>query len=293
MGGESDPKVVSYSTLTKEQKPVSKKVSGILQQKLGKELEGYEGELTAELSPELLLAREFLKGYEPTRYLPGQERALGELLSGRPSYDIDKDAIDTFIRESVAKPLYMEYEREISPRIREAFAGAGGTFSSRSAEAQARALGDIGQAIAAERGKAGWQAQVLRAQLSEAAKQRQMQAIPLASQLASLPAAGAAMSAEIGGVFQSYEQQALDRAYNEWLRRRAEYSPYMGYALQYLGQPHMALQQIPGSAGIGSSIGAGLGAIAGGLIGSVGGPAGALAGAGIGTTAGAQIGGIF
>lgn len=68
------------------------------------------------------------------------------------------------------------YEEEIQPRISDAFAGRGMTFSTQRARAQSDVLGDISVAGQSELARGVFGNQALEAQLAEGAANRQLQA---------------------------------------------------------------------------------------------------------------------
>ena len=125
------------------------------------------------------------------------------------------------------------YERDIKPRIEEAYAGAGASMSSRRGLALERTLGDtIASAVAQQAQTAP--------QLSEMLWNRRLQGSQLAEQSINAPIEGARNILEIAKPFYDIDAQRSMANYQEWLRTRPENSPYNQLGLSSLGTSQLA-----------------------------------------------------
>lgn len=160
----------------------------------------------------------------------GEYNALGSYLSGKPSYDLSDQTLKDKYEKGVVAPGMATYQREVVPRLNEAFANVGG-ISSRLGTAKQQTLEGM---------QTNWQANLAnmlygneqaRAGLAESAAGRQGQGIGMAE----------GMAASRYG----YAQAPLQAAYSEFLRTSPQNNPYFGLATQALGIPMITQQSTP------------------------------------------------
>ena len=188
-------------------------------------------------------------------------------ISGAPAYGLSEEDTARWMKVAVQAPMLKEFDREIKPRLNEAFAGAGGLFSSRRSDALGRGLGDLNDKYSELLGKAQLDTRTLAAQLAESAANRSL--------------------AVAQGADQAQRQN--------WQMQQPWANPYLNLGLNYIGQNQTLAYQNQGnqSGGFGGAVQGGLGgAYIGSQIGSVVPGIGTGIGAGIGAVAGG-IGGLF
>lgn len=224
-----------------------------------------------------------MQGYSPIAQKESQA-ALRGALSGKSSYDLNPETTRRYLEDSLTRPAMRTYDRDIAPRIKEAFAGSGALYSSRRGQAQARALTDLQTDLTGQYASVAMQNQGLAAQLAENAQSRAMQSIPLGGQMAQQPLTAAAMMANLLNPYQNQANMQAQAQYTEFMRMQPESSPWTAMALEYLNNNQMGTynkQLNPyARAGLGALGGAGAGFAMGGpvgaIIGGVGGAAGAF-----------------
>lgn len=128
--------------------------------------------------------------------------AIGNLLSGEPSLNLDPELREEFFQQAVVRPRLQQLEREILPGIAGRFLPGGQTGAAQAATSQA--VRDVTRDLASIQTGFLRDDERLRAQLSENAFARQLQAVPLSLQdelrQVSVPA-------QIGGITRAIQGQ--------------------------------------------------------------------------------------
>lgn len=222
--------------------------------------------------PEYQKSLELLKGYNPSLFGAQTSSAVASLLSGRPSYSLDPTTTANYYKSNVVAPGIQTYNREIAPRIDEAFAGVQ-AFSSAQGSAKSRALSDLNVGFNQQLSQIQYQNQALQAQLAESARNRQLQGISAAQSLTNQPIAAALGYQQALAPFQQNLQQQGQAQYNEFLRQTPEQNPWLQQAQGYLGQSQSIAYQNPSflSQALGGVLGvSALGQALPGAVGAVG-----------------------
>jgi len=255
--------------------------------KVGQKATEFEGELTAPLTQGLQTLQKLLSSAGDNQFEGDVNSALSRGLSGKPSFDASPEELTKYFREGVEQPMWESFNREVIPRINESFAGLGSVFSSRQADAVRNAAEQQQSDLSGLLGRAQMDNFGMRANLSENAANRQLQTIPMTN----YDLSRGSMFGQLGGMMQDYEQQGLDRLYQDFLRTTTESSPWTQMGMSAAtGMSPMAPPGGGGSGmagGLGSLLGAGLGvasmffpplapvaAVAGPAMGALGGAAG-------------------
>lgn len=279
------PDVKSVPTLTPEQQRVASQLASLLSGQLGLGVAPYTGALAPEVPGALrqsmasvadLLGAPLPVGAPMPQYRPSTfgrevvEPALARVLSGAPAYQVDFEATQRALTAAQA-PALRAFREEILPAVREQFVGTGQFWGTARQQAEAREASRLAEALAAQRAQATLQD--IEAQRQAALEGARMAAGALPAALsytlegamqpfqAGLAAReqawretlgayearlGAARAlAGMAGLQYQMEQNALERAYQEWLRTRPEASPYLQMAFQFLGVPMIGLYQPP------------------------------------------------
>lgn len=196
----------------------------------------YQGGFTAPLDSLYGQARSLAQSLfgGSAQQLRGQTNsALSNVLSGRPSYQVDPQTTANYFQQAVVNPALRTYDRDIKPRINEAFNTAGnGVFSSRQSEAQGQYLSDMQTGFGQQLATLQQQNQGLQAQLNEGAATRQLQGIGQASQYGNQPLIQAGLLEQLGSPFQNQAQLGINAQFQEWLRTQPYNNPYLQLGLQ-------------------------------------------------------------
>jgi hypothetical protein len=237
MAGEGKSlKTTTMTSLSKDQQKVSKQTASVISSNLGKDLEQYSGQMVADLTPEFLSARQLLDSGVDESLDPVTKNVIEQLLSGEAAYDLSPATTEKYFEDSVKKPLLRTFDEEIAPRLQEGFAAQGATFSSRRGDATRKALEGLQAEMSSKLAEANYNNQALAANLADNAKNRQATGVSLAEQYANRNTTRATGLLSAAAPFQQREQDLLTAQYNEFLRTRAETSPYLQAALGYTGQ---------------------------------------------------------
>ena len=227
------------------------------------------------------------EGFDPEDFRDEQRGAIGEMLSGKPSFDLDPEVTTAAFEKGVAAPLLRQFE-ETKAEIGAGFAGLGGSFSTRKMDVQGKALEGLHTQMAAKLAEMQFKNQAIQAQLAESAKQRQVQGVGAAEQFAISPLSRSGAFQAALDPYQRHAQQQATAGFQDFMRTAPEANPFVGRAMGWKPTETFDTVLTPESswmgAGPGSLIGAGLGALVSG-----GNPIGAQIGAG----AGGWLGGMF
>lgn len=225
-GSESKPKAVD--TLTAEQQAVSKVFGPWLEESVGKGLQKYPGQLSAELGPDF----DYFKG------------SLGSLASISNQEYLNTDYLESYFNTNIKDPMLEAWEEEILPEIGGA-AGRGGFFyGSGREELERESAEQVLETMSAERSKLYWDA--------ELAKQTER----MHGQEVQLGAATAGIETALAET--AVEQGILTREQMEWLRTQPEYNVLIPAILSYLGTPMTQVGTEQSGAGLGYGIATGL-----------------------------------
>ena len=287
--GSSSPKTIS--TLDAGQKAVSAKLSPYLAANIGTATQPYGGQLVAGLSPleQQTLSRYYALGQgqtgAQTPLQQGRDTALMSAMSGKAAYTYDPVQSGEMFNQAVYNPSLAQYRQDVLPEMRAPFGAPGGGWASSGHEvAEGRAASDFMTNMAGQR--AQWQQGDITASRAsqESALGRQLQGAEGATQAGMADLAGLGQQMQAGGLERQLEQNKLQALYDEFIRTRPEYAPFIQQAINYLGIPTMAGYQ-PQQRSYGA-LGSGLGTLGGYLL---GGPWGAA----VGSAAGGGIGSMF
>ena len=241
MGSQGSSETTQVSSLSKDQQKVSKQLSTLLQGQLGKPLEQYQGQRTADLTQPFQDVQQSLdQGFDifDSRLDEKTQQVISDILQGEASFDLSPETTADRFQKAVKEPLLRTFDEDIAPRINEGFAGQGATFSSRRGDSQRKALEGLQTQMSAQLAETNYQNQALQAQLAESATNRQLQGVGLGQQFASKDINRANLLLQTGAPFQQRQQDMLNANYQEFLRTRPENSPYLQGALAYTGQSH-------------------------------------------------------
>lgn len=211
-------------------------------------------------------------------------QAIQDLLTGKNANSLNSQNTTDYYNKGVLNPLMNTYNTQIKPKIDQAFAASGRSFSAARGFANQRALTDIGVQSQATLAQGIFQNQQLAAQLSQSGQQSGVQ-LSQAQALQPFNRITAAQGALVP--YQNFAQNQATAAYQQWQQSQAYNSPWIGAAQQFLGNaqvsmynPQTALQQYS------PYIGAAAGLLSGGIIGgqnsNIGSVAGSLIGGGAG-----------
>ena len=281
---QRQPDLQTISTLTPEQQQLARQLAGLIGQGLAQGIAPYTGQLSAGVPALLSQAQGATAGLLGAAPVLGQmptyqqspfmtqtlQPALARMLSGQPAFTVDTEATQRAL-EAAQAPVVRQFQEQLLPQLREQYVGGGNFWSRARQEAEARAASSLAESLAAQRAQGA---------LSDIEAQRQaaLQGAQIAAQVAPVAAnfalqsawqpfqaamaarqqalsewqAGtgtqleaARLSGALAGQQYQIEQDALTRAYQEWLRTRPESSPYLQMAFQFLGIPMMAAYQPP------------------------------------------------
>ena len=279
--GGSSSSAKAVSTLNSGQNAISDELSSYL---LSKGMGGatpYSGKLIADM-PDM-----FSKAYETLASTMGRDTsiltdALRKQISGAPAYQSDFGETSKRWQESFATPAMSTWKQVMAPLVAEQFNASPGSFYSQDrARGVTKAGSDyFGQYVQPTLFSAYQQDVGLGAASQEAAAARIPGAI---GQLQALPAAEFNAYGTAASLMQQMQQAPLSAQYQEFLRTSVEQSPWLKYAIQYMGIPttEIVAQQGQESPLMGMLAGAGIGGIMGGagMLGTAGAGSGAALGA--------------
>jgi len=224
-GGESTTttQVKTKPTYSKEQEELLKSMAGI-----------FKGGLSGPTSPAPSM---FVpKTREETAYLDwvselANQRAMGQLLSGEPAYELGQDWAGDWFDEYMRPTYEQEFQRYTIPGLRAAYAGPGYHGSPR-ARAETTAASDLATTIAKARGELLYSEELAERQAIDAALGRASEAIPSYTNI--LGTAGA--------YSRGIEQERVMDTLNRYLMGEevggsyeAAYNPYVQLSMQLLG----------------------------------------------------------
>lgn len=249
------------STLSGPQKKVARRLSSEFLQGIDQGATPFTGDRVATLVPGISRFQGILDQI-PIDLSAQQEAegALKRLLSGEPAYDLSPQRTASYFQSAVTDPMLRTFDEEIAPRINDAFAGQGGTFSTRRGLAHRRALEGLQTDLASQLGQAQLSNQQLAAQLSDSAANRSLAAAGATGDILANPARTASLYAQAYSPFQNFEQALLDTQYQEFQRTAPENNPYYQLGLAFTGQNQAASYVQPNPLGgiLGSAAGLGL-----------------------------------
>ncbi len=195
---------------------------------------------------------------------------LGQLLSGEAPYDISPQAREEFWSKGIEEPLMKQYQRFVLPQVKRRYSHA--FWGSEANKGINQAQQDLMDTLAKARSNLMYQEELGNRAAKERALSRGLQTVPVASGLAG-------QLAQLGAVQRGLQDVALMRQYQDWLRTRPEYSPWLQMAPTFLSltpYTQYPVSTIPktsfGSAlagGLGGALGQGLGGLLSGGIGSI------------------------
>lgn len=216
--------------------------------------------------------------------------AIQSLLAGGGANSLSDQSTQDYFQKSVVSPLMNTFQTQIQPKINQAFAVGGRTFSAAKGYATQRALTDIGVQAGASLGTAEQSNMQLRAQLQN---QAQYQGGVLAQQQAMQPYNRAGAFQNLQLPYQTQAQNVVTGQFQQWQQQQPYANPWLSQAQSFLGQSQVALYNPTSQLKqIAPYVGAAAGAVQGAIVGSAGGPigtgVGALVGGGLGYLGGAS-----
>ena len=225
------------------------------------------------------------EGFDPEDFRDEQRGAIGEMLSGKPSFDLDPEVTTAAFEKGVAAPLLRQFE-ETKAEIGAGFAGLGGSFSTRKMNVKGKVQAGLHTQMASELSKMQFQNQTLQAQLAESARQRQVQGVGAAEQFAISPLSRSGAFQAALDPYQRHAQQQATAGFQDFMRTAPEANPFVARAMGWKPTETFDTVLTPEStmAGPASLIGAGLGSMIPGF-----GAAGAAIGGGLGGAIGGKI----
>jgi hypothetical protein len=238
----SDTKFVTMSTLSKSQKQVNNALKNLLVSKIGSGGTPYEGDIVADLIPEMLQAKDMLSSSmdDVGQFDDMMADVIVQALSGKPSYDVSDEAVTRRFEQSVKTPLMRTFQEDIKPQVDQAFAAQGALFSSRRGDATRKALEGLQTTMSSDLANMLYTKQSLEAQLAESAASRQLGAVSLGQQFALKDLQRASAFQQAMSPFQDYEQSKATASYQDFLRKLDEQQGYMSGGLSYLSNPQLA-----------------------------------------------------
>ncbi len=268
-GGSSSPR--TESSLTGDQQTIAGLLTDVLSANLGQPGLPFQGERFAPLISGFQDLANQLSGVS-LEGSPQETETLSRLLSGEPSTLLDPQETARNLETAVLNPLLDTFRRKGVPALEEAFAGQGGSRSSRLSRAKQQGLGDIFSSFGSQLAGAQVANQQANAQLAESAQQRSLQALGLTSVLN--PFARAQQALGPLSILQGFEQQQRDFDFSEFLRTQGPdaQANTINQALGFTGQSQLfGFQPQQQSSGLGSLFGGLAGAALGPLTGGLGG----------------------
>lgn len=212
---------------------MNRELGSFLSQQIGRGEQEFDGELVAPLVDEFDAVRSMIGSFQGGQSQDQQRSAVNRALSGEPSFQVGTEESERVFRESVLGPSLQAFDEEIAPRINAAFAGQGGTFSSRRGLAHQNALEDIFNQAQSDLAGFVREDRNLAAQLNESAANRSLQGIGLASQLDIQPLEQAMTFAQSLSPFQTFEQQQRDAQFQEFMRTLPSRNPLLDLAVPF------------------------------------------------------------
>lgn len=283
--GGSGSSTKSVSSLSKLQQDLERALGPYLTGNIGSGATPYGGQLTAGI-PDM-----FTSLYNQMYGMMGQDtdairQSLLRDMNATPAWQFDEGRTAKTWKENFAVPAMETWRQTVQPLMQEQYAGIPGGFYSRDrARGVSNAANDFyGQYVQPTYYNA-WQGDVQRGfQSAEAAAGRSQGA---SAALQGMPGAMFQNYGPAAAMMQQLQQQPLTAQYQEFLRTSAENSPWIKYALAYLGTPTMDTAVFQGQEGAlgGMLSGAGMGGLMGSM-GMLGGSVGGWGGAGLGLLAG-------
>lgn len=214
----------------------------LLKDNLGKDLPAYGEKIIADLIPAMTQSLGLVNQApgEMGEFDDATRAVISKALGGEASYDVTDKTMTKRFQDSVVAPLMRTFDTEIKPQIAQQFSALGGTFSSRRGQAVGSALEGLQGQMGSELANMLYRNEELKAQLAESAANRQLGAVGLGEAFGQRSISRANALTQAASPFQAYEQSKNTAGYNDWLRTRAENSPYLSAALNYMGQSQTA-----------------------------------------------------
>ena len=184
---------------------------------------------------------------------------LQRILAGEPPYDVSPEAREEFWQKGILTPVKREFEEWALPDLKRRYSHA--FWGSEANKALNKAYRDLLDTLAGARSKLMYQEELGTRAAKERALERGMRGTEMATGLMS-------QLAQLGAVQRALQDTALMREYEEWLRTRPEYSPWLQMAPTFLSitpYTQMPIYTTPKVHGMG------IGGILGNILGTAGG----------------------
>ena len=266
LGGllSSGPSMKTFSTLSKQQQGVNRKMSDYLQQRVGQGLPTYPGPMVSPYEQQgLNTLGQYLGG--SGQYMPQRQGAYAQALGGQMLSPIDMGASKEWFEQNVVPQYQNRFQQMAAPALEQAKAMGAGVSSSGMNRALAEQTGQMGQYL----GDVGYQYM-----LQEQQAQRQREEQNAQYRLAAMGQPEPERAEQLGMIQASQQYGGLEfvREMQEFLRTAPEYNPYIQYFMQLIGGPGTSSEST--GAGLGysmmTSFAGGAGSGAGAAMGAAG-----------------------
>jgi hypothetical protein len=249
--GGSESKTKTVSSLSAEQQSLSKMLGPYLQSLMKQGASPYGGQLVADI-PDLFTSAYNLLGSRAGLYNKDIYGALRADASGLPAWQWDEGRTAKQF-ENFAIPTMNTWRQTVMPLVREQYNSVpGGLYSRDRASGIVNTANEYYGRYVQPKMYDAYQSDINRAfQSTEAAAARRAPAAQLLSQLPFQQFGGYASAADI---MRQYRQAPLTAQYQEFLRTSPEQSPWLQYAINYLGVPMTNTVALQGQQGLLSQI---------------------------------------
>lgn len=267
-GHTSKPKYKQYPRYTPKQEEVLNKMLDWVSPNIGKGIEPYSGQLTAQTSPLLKQAFENVQdlGMQNISQSQPYQQGLGLLSSLAQPYSPEQ--AQQYWQQAFYEPALRQYEQDLLPKLQERFIANNAVDSSAFNRAIARSSEDLMKDLGSKLAETIFQDRARRENLQASLPAQFMQyaQTPLNFEMQK-----AGLLSNLGQIQRGIEQQGLQEQYQKWLMSQPWNSPYNKLALSLLGQQAYIPYIQPGSyqPGLLSALGQGASLFAGSKLASM------------------------
>ena len=149
-GGESTTTPTKVSQWTPQQEALMRSLTGKVRVGVNAPVPVYQGDMYTPRTPEEQSYFDFMGGqsYEGSAY----QNAMGNILAGKPAYDVDPAVAEQFYQQSIRAPALKEFRETTMPLLTEQFSGPS-FWSSNRADQTRKAVENLGDTLSARHGE--------------------------------------------------------------------------------------------------------------------------------------------
>jgi len=189
-GGKSESTPTRLDLWTPQQQALFSQLIGGAQRGMGTAAPSYAGKMYTPTTPQEQAYFDFMGGRGGAG--AGYKEAMGNILAGRPAYDINPAATEKYYQESIRNPALKEFRETTAPLLAESFSGPG-YWSSGRADATQKAISDLTSRLMEQHGQLVY-------------GDEQARRIALENAIGRVPGAGQTYTGELGSAGQLARQ---------------------------------------------------------------------------------------